>query len=67
MPNMSYCRFENTFRDLKDCKSAFEDEVKLSKSELDYALKLIETCRGIAEFWESWSDDQIRKELAAQD
>ncbi len=25
MPNMSYCRFENTTRDMQDCLDAIED------------------------------------------
>lgn len=31
MPNMSYCRFENTSSDLEDCIDHWEDE--LSESE----------------------------------
>ena len=39
MSNMSYCRFENTSRDLRDCVDAMEeaytvDELDLSQSEL---------------------------------
>ena len=26
MPNMSYCRFENTLTDLKDCLAAIKEE-----------------------------------------
>ena len=26
MPNMSYCRFENTYNDLVDCLSALKEE-----------------------------------------
>ena len=26
MGNMSYCRFENTYRDLKECSNALENE-----------------------------------------
>ena len=26
MPNMSYCRFENTYNDLADCLAALKDE-----------------------------------------
>lgn len=33
MPNMSYCRFQNTVLDLKDCLSNI-DESDLSKEEL---------------------------------
>lgn len=39
MSNMSYCRFENTARDLQDCVAAMEDansleDLDLSKYEL---------------------------------
>lgn len=40
MPNMSYCRFENTYNDLRDCMSALLDEgldAPSSPRELDYA------------------------------
>lgn len=38
MSNMSYCRFENTYNDLRDCTSVMEEacdlkELDLSKSE----------------------------------
>lgn len=26
MPNMSYCRFQNTLNDLRDCAAHFEDD-----------------------------------------
>lgn len=48
MPNMSYCRFENTFRDLQDCANHWNDE-SLSDSEAEYQKKLIELCQLIGE------------------
>ena len=33
MPNMSYCRFENTLTDLKDCLRALENRDVSSASE----------------------------------
>lgn len=47
MPNMSYCRFENTFRDLEDCYENM-DKKELNESEEDYRLRLIELCQRIA-------------------
>jgi hypothetical protein len=49
MSNMSYCRFENTSRDLSDCKEALEnlqygDEDALSASETRHAASLVEDC-----------------------
>lgn len=43
MPNMSYCRFENTLEDLKDCYSAMDGD-DLSKSEFDARKQMIELC-----------------------
>lgn len=50
MSNMSYCRFENTLRDLVDCHGALEElltgESKpLSDSELRCAIALVEQCK----------------------
>jgi hypothetical protein len=51
MPNMSYCRFENTLKDLRDCYDAlsengFED---LSESERRYAIRMVQMCKAITE------------------
>lgn len=47
MANMSYCRFENTFKDLKDCVDHLEDE-DVSSSEETYRKRLIRLCQEIA-------------------
>lgn len=47
MANMSYCRFENTYRDLMDCYGHIEDE--LSETEERYRKRLILLCRHIAD------------------
>lgn len=51
MPNMSYCRFGNTFSDLQDCANALDEGLlaDLSGSELAAALKLIALCVKIAD------------------
>lgn len=45
---MSYCRFENTYRDLSDCEDAlielFDGETSLSRDELVYAQRLVAVC-----------------------
>lgn len=48
MSNMSYCRFENTLRDLEDCSEHLDDE-NLSKYEQRARERLIELCREIGE------------------
>lgn len=54
MGNMSYCRFENTNRDLNDCQGALEEliadgrgEDVLSRDELYAAKQLVITCNAI--------------------
>lgn len=43
MANMSYCRFENTYRDMQDCVDALEEEgfESLSENEKHYAKLLV--------------------------
>ncbi len=54
MANMSYCRFENTLRDLKDCFDVVEQSssaenfyASLSPSEARAAKEVFELCREI--------------------
>lgn len=47
MANMSYCRFHNTFWDLKKCVESLQYEVKindLTVNEKHFALKMRELC-----------------------
>ena len=48
MPNMSYCQFENTYRDLQQCYADMDD-TDLSDSEKKYRKFLIDLCKEIAE------------------
>jgi len=59
---MSYCRFENTYRDLLQCLSAMND--RLDDRETGYKERLVDVCREIIEEYELnkmsddvWSDD----------
>lgn len=53
---MSYCRFENTLTDLRDCEEALEnihDEVtEMSSYEKNAVVELIELCKTISDSWE---------------
>lgn len=53
---MSYCRFENTFNDLRDCSAALQENglENLSDSEKEFAQRLIALCADIAD---DWNDD----------
>lgn len=46
MSNMSYCRFQNTLRDLKDCYEHFTDS-GLSKDEAQARQDMAELCAQI--------------------
>jgi hypothetical protein len=50
MGNMSYCRLENTYRDLQDCKEALDrNDLPTNEYDWKYLKPLIELCRGIVE------------------
>lgn len=40
MANMSYCRFENTLGDLRDCKNEVYAAIELGKDYVDFRLGL---------------------------
>ena len=46
MANMSYCRFENTLRDLRDCYNNMDND-NLSKSEFYARKQMIAVCANI--------------------
>lgn len=48
MSNMSYCRFENTASDLRDCEDHLLDRLN-SRHETDARIDLVETCYRILE------------------
>jgi hypothetical protein len=57
MSNMSYCRFENTYRDLMDCYNAMSDTDDLSDSEKKYHDKMIKLCKEVADDFGDFEDD----------
>lgn len=52
MPNMSYCRFENTVNDMQDCLNAIEDNEcnDLSKYEIKALQHFLELGRVIVDY-----------------
>ena len=62
MSNMSYCRFENTLQDLRDCECHL-DEAGLSENEQSARISLVLTCIRIAEMFEDMSEDEVRDDL----
>ena len=62
MSNMGYCRFENTLRDLQDCRDALQEPFEdLSNDEANAALELISLCKEIADnhYEELEDEDEI--------
>jgi hypothetical protein len=51
MPNMSYCRFENTTKDMRDCINAIEDQEtdELSSYEVNALTSFLLLAREITE------------------
>ena len=49
MANMSYCRFENTVPDLKDCLDNMDKPLDDNQTEIDSRKRLIEMACEIAE------------------
>ena len=48
MSNMSYCRYENTWADLRDCYEAMNDGIDgLSPTEAKYRARIITLCEDI--------------------
>jgi len=61
MSNMSYCRFENTLRDLRDCVWALEDgKLENGGSEMSAAIEMIEACKEYLEL--EYKIDEIIEE-----
>lgn len=54
MSNMSYCRFQNTLTDLRECESVLEDaynfsDIDLSQDEMRALKRLIPVCQSIVD------------------
>lgn len=52
---MSYCRFENTYRDLLDCY--YNVNGKLSSSEAQYRKQLVELCKDMLSEYDPTMDE----------
>ncbi len=59
MSNMSYCRFENTARDLRDCRDAIENgEINDlgSQYEVDALEQLLDLCKEVVAYKDEIED-----------
>ena len=56
--NMSYCRFENTFRDLEDCVDALVSIEDISEREENFAHRMRNLCEEYIEAYEEWKSDR---------
>ena len=60
---MSYCRFENTLRDLRDCYDNM-DGYDLSKSEFYARKQMIELCINIVERYDELVNEEFVDEFS---
>jgi hypothetical protein len=61
MANMSYCRFQNTLQDLRDCLDHMDERLDLVSDSDEYRAKekLIQLCHDIAkDFGDFDSEDE---------
>jgi hypothetical protein len=49
MSNMSYCRWQNTLSDLRDCAASLEERDSLSREERAAALATLQLCATMLE------------------
>lgn len=66
MPNMSYCRFENTLSALVDCLNALEDEglnTLQSRYEREAAESLVYTAKRFLDAYENAKSDAAAVEM----
>lgn len=66
MPNMSYCRFENTLSALVDCLNALEDEglnTLQSRYEREAAESLVYTAKRFLDAYENAKSDAAALEM----
>lgn len=50
MSNMSYCRFQNTLNDLRDCRNALSGgRGRLSQDEAEAAMSMLSVCKDVVE------------------
>lgn len=59
MANMSYCRFQNTLRDLRDCYEHIDDD-NLSETESKARNKLIILCTDISQDYDDCIIDEAK-------
>ena len=64
---MSYCRFENTYRDLVDCVNALERAVQygesISESEMNYAKRMYEWCEQFVDLFDELQERDEEPEV----
>jgi len=56
MANMSYCRFENTYRDLQDCYYNIDEP--LSDSESQFRQQLVDLCKAVIDAYDEDIDNE---------
>lgn len=66
MANMSYCRFQNTLQDLRNCQAVMFEEDDLSLEEERARRQLIELCHDIVQDTEDAYEEILRRRTNRQ-
>ena len=68
MANMSYCRFENTSKDLRDCVNAMEEAYDMEELDLSsYELSAMKYMRKLCEKFLEESDRLLQAEVDTEE
>ena len=59
---MSYCRFQNTLNDLRDCYDNMDSD-NLSKEEFEARKQLIDLCTAVYENYSFWLSEEFEEEV----
>ena len=66
MSNMSYCRFQNTLQDLRDCYNHMESD-NLSREEFEARKRMIKLCMEIIDEYGDLVDVEYKKEYVKEE
>jgi hypothetical protein len=59
--NMSYCRFRNTFQDLRDCYYNMDESIG-DPDEFRARKQMIELCKQIVEEWDGFEFVEVKED-----
>lgn len=63
MGNMSYCRFENTSKDVRECIGAIRDGEldDMSDYEIEGFINFVRLCKEVADMYKGMDEKEVRE------